>query len=191
MRRIIHLLIVFSLVAAACGDDATASPTVTFTTTSTTMAGVGEGSSTSPPATTGSSTTTSGETTTTTSGSTSDAMVCTDYWPEDKVMDLLGGGYTLDATNPTICLYTNIPNSVIGSYRMGSQSLFDQSRAGASLTGDIMDLDVCEEAWVLDLGNNAFAVGEGLRGDKIFNATVSLADSVKAVNDMLAMACSA
>lgn len=133
-----------------------------------------------------------GGTTSTTSSQMSDDYNCLNYWSEEFVQETAGSQYTFDDMNNdgTLCAFTATPNSIGVFFRQGDQGLFDQSKAGAAITGTQIEFtDVCDDAWYLDsvpLIAEAYSADQGL----IFNATlVGPDDPVGAATELLMVAC--
>jgi hypothetical protein len=131
-------------------------------------------------------------TTTTVEARTAD-LDCLDFWSEEHVMSVAGAEYTFTemAADGTTCAFTAVPNSVGVYFRDGSRDDFDQAKSGASLTGEVTDLDgSCDAAWYTDLGGIVIAEGLSLGQGKIFNATLTgIADPVAAALELLDIAC--
>ncbi len=126
----------------------------------------------------------------TTAADTGGSMDCADMWPEDLVQSVLGDAFSLGGTtgDGTECSFEALPSAMVLSWRPGGQAEFDAARSGASLTGDIDDISICNGAWAIDLG--AATILEALGEGKILNATSSgIDDAIGASQTLLASAC--
>ena len=170
------------LLLAACGD----SPAETTTVPPSTEAPVDESEptdgataeSTAAPSTAAPTTTTTQAPATTTTAPS--GPECLTYWSETLIQDLVGDnwGFSDASLDGTTCTFTAVPSSIGVFFRAGDMAAFEAAKAGAGLTGDLVEftIETCDGAYFVDLGGIVVAESYSDAQGRIFNATVSGVD---------------
>lgn len=161
MRRIAPLLALI-LAIAACGDDdatnTTSAPSTTAASTATTPA----------PTTTAASTTTG----VAFEGPTD----CLEIWPEALIQEVAGAAFTFFEANAdrSACTYLALPDSIALAWRTGDRANFDASKSGAAVTGEVVEVPVCDTAYSIEIQGailimEAYSESQG----RVYTTTIS------------------
>ncbi|MGE0134791.1 MAG: hypothetical protein AB7L91_00950 [Dehalococcoidia bacterium] len=194
MPRLFGLALCLVFLATACdGDDDPAdtagdAPQVTQSTTAeatvATTQQAGATATASPNGTPGASA----------GGSAAGGPECLVLWPEVAVQGVIGSTHTYTGSNAdgSTCSY----GSVGMFFRSGDDDDLSASRSGASATGQVVDFDACDGAWVVQVAGT-FAIAEVLdnASGRIYNATIPPVplggiEPVEAAKALAALPCS-
>jgi hypothetical protein len=160
-----------ALVLGACGDDDATTTTAAITTTA-------------PASTTTQAVTTTTRSVTTSSNGFVGPTNCTEIWLEDDVQAIAGSEYEFLAPNAdlTACTYLGEAGGIALAWRVSTLDEFGLSREGASGASEVVDLEVCDDAFYTEIAGpvvimEVYSADQG----RAYNATISGAPSIDAV----------